>query len=84
MELASSACPGVGMTPSCCIMPKASKFCHPSSILPPEKRVMAVPVIVILSPIGGIPMSSPSCVPLAAVHRYATLSPSATASSKVV
>jgi|GEM_PF-4062325 len=52
-------CPSAGITPSCCSMPKASKFSQPSTNLPPTMRSIPIPVTVTGLPVGGMPMNSP-------------------------
>lgn len=54
-----------GMTPNCCIMPIWSKISQCSTDLPPSKRSMAMPVRVTCLFVGGMPLSSPWCVPCA-------------------
>ena len=56
--------------------PSASKSHHDSAIRPSSIRAMPMPVMVTVSPVGGMPWNSPSCVP-PAVTRSTTLSPSA-------
>src|SRR5215217_5274874 len=49
----ASACCGAAITPSCRIIPKASKLVHASTILPSESRLMVMPIISIRLPVGG-------------------------------
>src|SRR5713226_8670940 len=56
---------------------------QPSTIFPPETRLMFIPAVVACFPVAGIPISSPSCVPVA-VQRVTTVSPSAIWSSIVI
>src|SRR5258707_11517293 len=57
------AYPIVGITPSCCSMPRLSKLSHCSAILPFATRKMLIPEVVTCLPVAGIPINSPLCVP---------------------
>jgi hypothetical protein len=50
--------PIVGITPSCCNIPSASKLSQPSSNVPLTMWVMIIPVTVTCLPVGGMPMRS--------------------------
>src|SRR5258708_9273371 len=53
------ACPSVGITPSCCILPRSSPLIQASMPFPLEIREMTIAVVVTYLPVGGIPMKSP-------------------------
>jgi len=63
-----------------CIIPSVSQLFHDSTILPSSKRSIPIPLVVARVPVGSMPMSVPSCVPVPA-QRVTTLSPSAIWSS---
>src|SRR5258708_3571345 len=70
----SSPYPIEGTTPSCCIIPRASNSVHASTILPPSKRAMPMPVTVPCFPVGAIPMSCPLLVPRS-YHLFTSIPP---------
>ena len=74
---------GDGTAPICCSIPIWSNWLQFSTILPPTKRCMPIPVTDTGLPVGGKPAKSPPCVPRAD-HRTTTLSPSAMMSSTVI
>jgi hypothetical protein len=53
-----------GTSPSCCIRPKVSGKAQVSAMRSPSKRKKWAPVIDAVLPVAGIPMISPSLVPL--------------------
>src|SRR3990172_5071157 len=70
-----------GTTPSCCIIANASKTPQCSCARPSSpNRTMSINCTSTRLPVGGIPMNSPSCVPVALV-RAPPLSPLLSTSS---
>lgn len=59
--------------PSCCNMPRLSKFVHVSTILPEATRSIVIPVMVADWFVAGMPNKLPVLVPCAP-QRVTTLS----------
>src|SRR4051794_31386060 len=58
---AGYAAAGIGMTPSCCIMPNRSQLNQSSAQMPSTNREITIASTSKLRPVAGIPRNAPRC-----------------------